>query len=136
MTHVEQSIFGDAPNFAAAVPTAQRHERDPFGIDPHQPGAKCDAGKTPLSMITDTMPHALAAIARVAEFGARKYSRDGWLRVPNGITRYTDAMLRHIVADAIEYADQESSLPHAAHAAWNALARLELILREEHDHAS
>jgi hypothetical protein len=31
-------------------------------------------------------------------------------------------------ADASD--DEESCLPHAAHVAWNALARLELMLRE------
>jgi len=129
VTNTDQSIFDDAPSFAAAVPAAQRPERDPFGLDPHALGAKCDAGKARLSMITTAMPRALDAIARVAEYGARKYSVDGWQLVPDGVTRYTDAMLRHIVADAIEYADPESTLPHAAHAAWNALARLELVLR-------
>jgi hypothetical protein len=49
--------------------------------------------------------------------------------VERGIDRYTDAMLRHALAEGIEEFDTESGLKHAAHTAWNALARLELMLR-------
>jgi hypothetical protein len=39
-------------------------------------------------------------------------------------------MLRHVFDGTIR--DPESGLLHAAHAAWNALARLELALRKQH----
>ena len=41
-------------------------------------------------------------------------------------------MLRHILAEASgDEIDPDFGLLHAAHTAWNALARLELKLREE-----
>ena len=52
--------------------------------------------------------------------------------MPNGLARYTDAMLRHHFAEAGgEELDEDSGLRHAAHRAWNALAVLELELREK-----
>ena len=48
----------------------------------------------------------------------------------DGERRYTDAMLRHLIREgAGESVDPETGIAHAAHAAWNALARLELALR-------
>ena len=53
------------------------------------------------------------------------------MEVPDGVNRYTDALARHLLAEAIgEKVDPESGLYHAAHAAWNALARLDLMLRD------
>lgn len=102
-------------------------EKDPHGMDPHQPGAKLDAGKPDMSLLID-FSVALREVAKVGDFGAQKYTRGGWLQVPNGYTRYTAAMLRHtFVGSPI---DDESGLLHAAHAAWNALARLEMLLIE------
>ena len=46
------------------------------------------------------------------------------------IDRYSDALVRHLVAESFEKFDNDSQILHAAHAAWNALARLELMLRE------
>lgn len=105
-------------------------EADPTGKDPHQPGAKLDAGKVEMGLILNGMPRALLQVARVATYGANKYTRDGWLTVPEGPRRYTDAMYRHLNAEARgELHDADTQLEHAAHAAWNALARLELLLR-------
>lgn len=107
-----------------------KSESDPTGKDPHQPGAKLDAGKVELGLILNGMPRALLQVARVATYGANKYTRDGWLSVPDGPRRYTDAMYRHLNAEARgEIHDADTQLEHAAHAAWNALARLELLLR-------
>ena len=45
--------------------------------------------------------------------------------------RWADAMLRHLMREATgEERDPDSGLHHAAHAAWNALARLDLALRK------
>lgn len=105
-------------------------ESDPTGKDPHQPGAKLDAGKVEMGLIFNGMPRALLQVAWVATYGANKYTRDGWLTVPDGPRRYTDAMYRHLNAEARgEVHDADTQLEHAAHAAWNALARLELLLR-------
>lgn len=105
------------------------NETDPNGRAPTSPGAKLDAGKPRIGLIATDFPRALTEIARVGTFGARKYTDHGWLYVPNGIDRYTDAMLRHVLAEPIGAVDHDSGLLHAAHVAWNALARLELMLR-------
>lgn len=107
-------------------------ERDPTGLEAHQPGAKLDAGKDMPSLILSAMPRALMAVAGVGTFGYRKYTKDGWIEVTDGINRYTDAMDRHRLKEFIDGpVDPESRLLHAAHLAWNALARLELMLREQ-----
>ena len=99
----------------------------------HAPGVKLDSGKPRMSLLFHGFPRALTEVARVATFGAEKYTDNGWVSVPDGETRYTDAMYRHLLAEAQgETHDiKESGLRHAAHAAWNALARLELQLREQ-----
>lgn len=101
-------------------------------IDPHQPGAKLDAGKPDAALLGD-FGRALLAVAEVGTFGAQKYTRGGWLEVPNGFERYSAAMWRHLLAENRQQLDPESGLTHAAHAAWGALARLELMLREREE---
>jgi hypothetical protein len=90
---------------------------------------KLDQGKPRPSLVLSSMPRALLAVAEVGTYGAAKYTEDGWLAVERGLSRYTDAMDRHRLAEGIEPHDPESKLLHAAHTAWNALARLELMLR-------
>jgi hypothetical protein len=114
-------------------------ESDPTGRSPNQPGAKLDAGKAPtMRGAFQYFPRALTAVARVSKFGAEKYTWSGWEDVPDGINRYSDAMGRHItgertdkIGDEILVIDPETGLYHAAQTAWNALARLELMIREE-----
>jgi hypothetical protein len=108
-------------------------ESDPNGRAPNTPGAKLDAGKSPaLRGCVGYFPRAVLAVAAVSDHGAKKYTWRGWESVPGGIDRYGDALVRHM---AMEYVgplhDADSGLLHAAHAAWNAMARLELILREQ-----
>jgi hypothetical protein len=107
-------------------------EIDPTGKKPGEPGAKLDAGKPPIRQgVLEYFPRALREVAKVSAFGAEKYSWGGWGPVPNGITRYGNAMDRHAILAAIEGPlDTDSGLLHASHEAWNALARLELILRQ------
>jgi hypothetical protein len=105
-------------------------ESDPLGLAQHTPGAKLDQGKTRAGLVLLAFARALDAVAQVGTFGANKYTDNGWLSVPNGESRYTDALLRHLLAEGQgEALDPESGLPHASHAAWNALARLDLYLR-------
>lgn len=93
-------------------------------------GRKDDAGKPRPTLVMRTMANALQQVLAVAEYGARKYSPDNWLQVPDAAQRYTDAMLRHQQAHLRgEALDPESGLPHMAHAAWCALAVLELGAR-------
>ena len=101
-------------------------------IDPHQPGAKIDQGKVRMHLITGGMARAITEVAKVATFGAAKYTDGGWTSVPDGFRRYEDAQQRHAAARHMnETHDQESQLPHLAHEAWNALAKLDLYLREK-----
>ena len=106
-------------------------ETDPRGLEGGDPGAKFDAGKVRPSLILTDMPRAILAVAEAATYGAAKYSEGGWKHVESGIARYTDAMDRHRVKEGIESHDYDSGLLHAAQVAWNALARLELMLREQ-----
>jgi hypothetical protein len=94
-------------------------------------GIKHDAGKPQPLLVMAGFPLALQAVIAVATHGAEKCAPGNWQHVPDGQRRYTDALYRHLLAEhAGEALDPESGLPHAAHAAWNALARLELLLRE------
>ena len=95
----------------------------------HAPGVKLDHGKPRAGLVLGGFARALTAVSDVGTFGAKKYTPHGWRSVPHGFERYTDAMVRHQLAEAVgEQFDAESGLSHAAHAAWNALARLELML--------
>jgi hypothetical protein len=108
-------------------------ECDPFGKPANTPGAKLDSGKA--SIVRGFMayfPRAIKAVAEVSKFGAKKYTWNGWQSVPDGVIRYTDALGRHIIEEIIDGAiTPDSNLLHASHAAWNAMARLELMLREQ-----
>lgn len=106
-------------------------EKDPIGLLPHAPGAKLDAGKVRMGLIYEGFAAALEQVAMVGTYGANKYSDNGWKSVSNGKSRYTDAMFRHLTAEFKgEVFDKDTQLLHAAHTAWNALGRLDFILRE------
>lgn len=106
-------------------------ERDPNGKSAHEAGSKLDAGKPAVMRgVVQYFPRALVAVASVSQYGAAKYTWGGWESVPDGVQRYTDALGRHLVGETIDGpADPETGLLHAAQTAWNALARLELMLR-------
>lgn len=104
-------------------------EQDPLGYDAHQPGAKLDAGKNRLGLVLMDFASPLLEVGKVGTYGAKKYTDHGWISVPDGESRYTDAMLRHWFAECQgENYDQDTHLLHAAHLAWNALARLRFII--------
>lgn len=106
-------------------------EHDPFGLSAHVPGAKLDAGKIRPALVLGGFARALKEVARVGTYGAQKYTENGWVLVANGVDRYDDAMLRHWLDEhsGVEL-DRDTELRHAAHAAWNALARLDLLVRQ------
>jgi hypothetical protein len=107
-------------------------ERDPNGIDAHSPGAKLDAGKLRAGLVIGDFALALLAVSEVGTFGANKYSAHGWLSVEDALDRYADAELRHkLKRMAGELTDPDSGLSHRAHEVWNALAQLELELRDD-----
>lgn len=99
----------------------------------HVAGAKDDETKPPVYRgVMNYFPRALEEVAKVSGFGAQKYLWKGWESVPDGINRYSDAMQRHVLKEAKgEETDPETGLMHLAHAAWGALAVLELRLRKK-----
>jgi len=103
-------------------------EREPNGKSLHETGSKADAGKTRLGLVLGGFANALEQVGQIGTAGAAKYTDNGWKDVPNGVERYTDALLRHMLAQMRgEVFDPQSGQPHAAHVAWNALAVLELM---------
>lgn len=109
-------------------------EQDPDGKGAHDPGAKLDAGKNRLALVLGGFSQALWAVGEVGTYGANKYTDGGWKDVPSGVKRYSDAMLRHWIKEGMDGPeDPDTGLLHAAHLAWNALARLELMLKRESD---
>jgi len=107
-------------------------ETDPHEIDQHAAGAKLDKGKTRLALVLGGFANALEIVGQVGTFGADKYTDNGWREVPDGVERYSDALLRHVLAELRgETYDKDSGFIHAAQTAWNALARLELIIKKK-----
>jgi len=97
-------------------------------------GKKFDEGKAPIvAGCFQYFPLALKAVAEVSSYGLKKYNLEyedqNWSKVDKGYARYSDALGRHLLKVDGEV-DTESGLYHDAMAAWNALARLELKLRE------
>jgi len=78
-------------------------------------GRKFDANKLEYGLVP---PLALEEMVRVLTFGAQKYERDNWKKVPDSKRRYFDAMQRHLWAwKRGEQLDPESGIHHLAHAA-------------------
>lgn len=94
-------------------------------------GKKFDTGKPRLAETIQDFRDALAEVSRVWAFGADKYEKGNWRFVDNALDRYTNALMRHLCAEADSLKDDESELLHAAHVAWNALARLHFILENQ-----
>ena len=85
----------------------------------HVPGAKDDNGKPEMSLVLHGFADALLEVGKVATYGKKKYTENGWKSVKDGIKRYTDAGMRHQLAQAKEERDPESGLLHLAHECWN-----------------
>ena len=77
-------------------------------------GRKFDGGKLEYGLLP---PLALEETVKVLTFGAQKYERDNWQKVPDSKRRYFDAMQRHVWAwKEGESFDPESGIHHLAHA--------------------
>lgn len=77
-------------------------------------GRKDDSNKPRYSLLP---MGTINQVVQVLEHGANKYEVGNWQRVPDSRNRYYDAAMRHI--DAWwngEKLDEESKLPHLAHA--------------------
>lgn len=94
-------------------------------------GRKDDAGKIQPSIVLGDFSRALTEVCVVGEFGIQKYSAGNWLLVEDAKKRYEDALLRHWLESKNIKIDHDSKRLHIAHVAWNALAVLELELREQ-----
>jgi hypothetical protein len=128
----EQNIAKNPKSIVGEGVGMCKEERDPFGLPPDAPGCKLDDGKLIAGELLLSFPRAIRAIATIATYGAKKYSRHGFLSVPNAEVRYLDAMMRHLLAyGAGEIADRESGLPHLHHALWNIAAIIEIGERQE-----
>ncbi len=79
--------------------------------------------KPQLVFILD-FPNAIAGLADVKSFGAKKYELHNWTR-GRGFRDTISSLLRHLVACKSESHDQDSGLPHIDHVVWNALALAE-----------
>lgn len=86
--------------------------------------AKADAGKPQLSLAP--IEQLWIAIARVREYGVKKYEKENWKTVE--VSRYYDALYRHMAAclNNPHAVDSESGLPHLYHVGCNLSFILEL----------
>jgi hypothetical protein len=104
---------------------------------------KLDTGKLPVMRgVFLRFPRAMYEIARVSQVGTTKYAVPiddmNYKNVPDGEGRYTDAVGRHLLDEAIHgrmNVEKGGALPedgmkllHAAQTAWDSLARLEIML--------
>lgn len=102
-----------------------------------KPGDKYDAGKIRYGLVLKGFANALTEVAKLGTIGAAKYTAFGFLHVPEGYERYEDAGLRHQFAawlagdDEKTVTDKDTEIRELACVAWNALAKLELAIREE-----
>lgn len=113
---------------------------DPAGKAQHEKGAKLDLGKAPIfDGVLQYFPRALVAIANLSQWGATRYTWEGWRDVPNAFRRYSNALGRHILKEKTEGlydldARNDPKFPaeilHATQVVWNGLARLEKLLEE------
>jgi hypothetical protein len=104
---------------------------------------KLDDGKPPvMTGVFLRFPRAMIAIAEVSAVGFKKYSVDpsdavqrmGYAEVANGEARYTDAIGRHLLGQVLDgpiNIENGTPVRHAAQAAWDALAALEIQLKNE-----
>lgn len=95
-------------------------------------GHKDTKGKLRLNLIP---PEALVSIAKVREFGVRKY-KDPWAWVAKvSVEDFVEATKRHLLArDRGEEIDPESGLEHIEHALCSLAMAVE-VLRKERDNA-
>lgn len=93
---------------------------------------KRDTGKTPVFQgLFRYFPRALLAVASVSQHGFEKYQEwGGWKKLQDAKNRYDNAFGRHVLEEGKGHTVDESAHLIAAHTAWNALARLELMLME------
>lgn len=96
-------------------------------------------GKVQMDLFDSGFPNAITEVAKVMTWAAENkgYKPHDWKGLPNAETEFSAAASRHRVKGfiqkaegiaAIERTDEESNIVHLAHAAFNVLAELELVL--------
>lgn len=106
---------------------AAKHNIVPDAAGTMTIGTKHDDGKPPMGLLPWD---ALTEVAKVLDYGAVKYSVNGWRDV-RPCSRYLDAAFRHLGAFVQEGdLDDESGLPHLAHAACCVLFLLSFYTRD------
>lgn len=130
-TQQQESIKGISVPIAAAGTKQPYPKKEQTCITQSKVGIKHDCGKIRPALVLGGFSKALTAVSAVGTFGASKYTENGWKLVPDARQRYSDALLRHLLKGESELYDSESGLLHYAHAAWNALAVLHFIIKEE-----
>lgn len=75
----------------------------------------------------------LEELAKVYDFGCRKYSEKSWQTVPNGRARYESAIFRHIkdYKDGNWVNHEDGGVLHIAQVAWNLIAVKWFMLQEK-----
>ena len=94
-------------------------------------GNKFDNGKPPVAEMLLDFQKPLMEVAKVWDFGAKKYSKSGWKSVPDAKNRYMNALCRHLLKSVEEPIDEESGLSHLVHMCFNALVVLHFELEEK-----
>lgn len=91
-----------------------------------------DDTKPPVGRVLHDFAEALIEVAKVTAFGETKHEPGSWKK--ESVATHSNAMMRHYLAEGpysfgcVPEKDSESSLLHATHVAWRALARLQRIL--------
>lgn len=96
-------------------------------------------GKVQMDLFDSGFPNAINEVAKVMTWAAENkgYKPHDWKSLPNAETEFSAAASRHRVKGfiqkaegiaAIDRTDEESNIVHLAHAAFNILAELELVL--------
>ena len=95
-------------------------------------GVKYDSNKVQMELLP---MRELREVARVLTYGAKKYDKDNWKKVPNAKERYAGALLRHFTEYREGRAFDHETCPdpsrHIAQVACNALFLLYFELQDE-----
>lgn len=95
-------------------------------------GVKYSEDKIPLYTVLNQFKKAFIEVAKRSKAGHEKYKEfdKDWMnfkRIPNAKEEYANALLRHLLKEG-----EDTELEHLTACAWNALARLEIYLDNEH----
>lgn len=139
-TYCQRKECGEKQELGDGVWACRTHNPEMFK-EAKLPGVKIDTGKPPVyTEFLMQFPLSIRMIALVGDAGSKAagHVRSGWKEVERGHERYSNAMGRHLLDEAqlLASSDVDTSDPmrdliwQAATVAWNDLARLEHLIRE------